>query len=76
MRESRIRIEIGFRGGGTLGALIAETEFATFRQALQARDDAVIELEADDGHYLVAVSSVDYVKRFSRDTQIGFGGAA
>ena len=74
MADVRIRIEVGFHGGGTLGALISEPEFAEFRQSLQSRDDRVVELEADDGHYLIAVSHVDYVKRFSRETHIGFGG--
>ncbi len=37
--------------------------------------DGVVELEAEDGSYVVPVRAVVYVKRFARETHIGFGRA-
>ena len=44
--------------------------------AAMAEDGPVFELEADEGNFLVALGKVVYVKRSSRETQIGFGSTA
>lgn len=72
----RIRIEVAFKGGQMLGALVSESELADFEQRLRHGDEGVVELAADDGTYLVSVSDVVYVKRFSRETRVGFGSAS
>ena len=33
-------------------------------------------LEAEDGRYVIALRRVVYIKRFARDTRVGFGAAA
>ena len=40
--------------------------------ALRARTDEVVELDAEDGTLLVAVSKVSYVKRYAREGRVGF----
>ena len=46
------------------------------REAGRARGDGgTLELEAEDGTYVIALRSVVFLKRFSRETRIGFGAA-
>jgi hypothetical protein len=42
-------------------------------RAALANETAVFDLETEDGTYVVALKKVVYVKRFSRETHIGFG---
>jgi hypothetical protein len=37
--------------------------------------NAAFALEAEDGRYTIAMRRVVYVKRFARDTRVGFGAA-
>ena len=73
--DERVRMEIGFDGGQTIGALVPLAAAEALREALGAARDGVFELEADDGTYVIPVRTVVYVKRFSRETHIGFGRA-
>jgi hypothetical protein len=71
--DERIRIEIAFEGGQTVGAVVAAEAAERLHDALGGERDGVFELEAEDGSYVIPVRSVVYVKRFSRETHIGFG---
>lgn len=73
--ESRVRIQIAFESGASIGALVAPAS-ADGLQAALAQSDSVFELETDDGTYVLALAKVAYVKRASRETQIGFGATA
>jgi hypothetical protein len=74
--RERVRIEVTFEGGHAIAVLVATDAADGLRRALESDRDAVFELEADDGRYFIPLRNVVYVKRFSRDTQIGFGGTA
>jgi hypothetical protein len=74
--RERVRIEVTFEGGHAIAVLVATDAADGLRRALESERDAVFELEADDGRYFIPLRNVVYVKRFSRDTQIGFGGTA
>jgi hypothetical protein len=80
--DSRIRIEIGFDGGQVLGALVSPESADALEHALAAADvradagDAAVALDADDGRYTIALRRVVYMKRFVRDTRVGFGAQA
>ena len=76
MASERIRLEIAFDGGQTIGALVTAVAADAFEAALASADGAVFDLEADDGRYAIALRRVVYVKRFSRETRIGFGTAS
>lgn len=71
--DERVRIEIAFEGGQTIGALVPGSAADALQEALGDNRDGVFELEADDGAYVIPLRAVVYVKRFSRETQIGFG---
>jgi hypothetical protein len=42
------------------------------RQALAARNDGALTLDADDGRYTIPLGRVVYVKRFTREARLGF----
>ncbi len=73
--RERVRIEIAFVGGHTIGALVPPAAADGLAQALGGDRAGAFEVETDDGTYLVALANVVYVKRFARETQIGFGRA-
>jgi hypothetical protein len=73
--DGRIRLEIAFEGGQTLLAAVTADVADGLQRALAGGDDTVFELDSDDVHYVIALRRVVYVKRFARETRIGFGGA-
>ena len=64
-----------------MGAVVTPATADALEQALAAADvraesgDAAFPLEAEDGRYTLALRRVVYVKRFARDTRVGFGAA-
>jgi hypothetical protein len=42
-------------------------------RALAAGSENVVALDAEDGRYAVAVGKVVYVKRYARESRVGFG---
>ena len=45
-------------------------------RALAAGQDSAYSFEADDGRYTILLRRVVYVKRFARESRVGFGAAA
>jgi hypothetical protein len=74
-QSDRIRVEVAFEGGQVVGGLIAPEVLDGLRSAL-GNGSAVFDLETEEGTYVVAINKVVYLKRFSRETQIGFGSQA
>ena len=66
------RVEIGFQGGDVLSVRVPVEDADALDAALRARDDAVCELRAEDGLFLVVLSQVLYVKRYAREARVGF----
>jgi hypothetical protein len=77
----RIRIEIAFDGGQIMGALVSPASADALEQALGSAElragtgDAALQLDADDGRYTIALQRVVYVKRYARESRVGFGAA-
>jgi hypothetical protein len=71
--QSQVRLEIAFDGGQILGALVSAASADELDSALAAGQDSVIALDAADGRYTVALRRVVYVKRFARESRVGFG---
>jgi hypothetical protein len=75
----RVRIEVAFDGGQVMGAFVSPSNADALEQALGSADvragagEAALSLEAEDGRYTIALQRVVYVKRFARDSKIGFG---
>jgi hypothetical protein len=71
--SERIRIEIGFDGGQIMGALVEAETIGRLEQALAAGEDGALALDVEDGRYTVALRRIVYVKRFARESRVGFG---
>jgi len=71
MADDRIRIEIGFEGGHVMSALVDLDSIERLERALGGGDSVAI--NADDGSYTIAIPKVVYLKRFARESRVGFG---
>jgi hypothetical protein len=64
-----------------MGALVDQAGADALERALASADvradagDAALSLDTEDGRYTIALRRVVYVKRFARDTRVGFGAA-
>lgn len=68
----RIRVEIAFEGGQAMSAVVeAETADALERSLAGGEQSLVV--DAEDGRYTVRLDKVVYLKRFARDSRVGFG---
>jgi len=68
-----VRIEIGLDGGQILSALVTPTSADTLDGMLRSSSGgATVELQAEDGVMLLVLPRVLYVKRFARETRVGF----
>lgn len=76
MASDRVRIEIGFDGGGSLAALVAASTADDLERALADGGGGTMPLDADDGRYSVVLGRIVYLKRFARESRVGFGSAA
>jgi hypothetical protein len=74
--SERIVVEIAFDGGQIMGARLTSESADELEQALAARNDGALTLDADDGRYTVPLSRVVYVKRFTREARVGFSSGA
>ena len=74
--SERIRIEIGFDGGQGLAALVTTDEAEALEKALDKGGDGVFKIEAEDGSYAVSLKRIVFVKRYARESRVGFGAAA
>jgi hypothetical protein len=74
-KDGHVRVELAFEGGQTVGGLVPAAAIDRLREAM-AGQEAVFDLETEDGTYLLALGKIVYVKRSSRETRIGFGTAA
>jgi hypothetical protein len=73
-KEERTRLEIAFDGGQIVGALVTAAAADALEKALGENTNGAHELQAEDGTYVLPLARIVYVKRFSRETTIGFGG--
>jgi hypothetical protein len=68
-----VRIEIGLDGGQILSALVTPASADTLDGMLRSSSGgATVELQAEDGVMLLVLPRVLYVKRFARETRVGF----
>jgi hypothetical protein len=57
-----------------MGAQVRPAEADQVEQALAAGSGPTLAFDAEDGRYTIALGRVVYVKRFARDSRVGFGG--
>ena len=71
----RTRIEIAFEGTQVLNVYVPVSTADDLDRALAGAHDS-LSFEAEDGRYTVSVPKIVYVKRFARESRVGFGAAA
>jgi hypothetical protein len=71
----RIRIEIAFEGNQVLTVYVPTATAEELDRSLAGAHDS-LSFEAEDGRYTLAVRKIVYVKRFARESRVGFGAAA
>jgi hypothetical protein len=71
--NEHIRIEVAYEGGQIMGALVSVASADALEQALADGGQAALTLDAVDGRYTVAVQKIVYLKRFARESRVGFG---
>jgi hypothetical protein len=69
-----VRLEIAFDGGQITGALVTVASAEALERALSDGGEGTVALDASDGKYLVPLRRVVYVKRFARESHVGFSG--
>lgn len=73
MAEERIRIEVAFERGQAFSALVEVAVADDLERRLKEGADGTFDVEAEDGRYVVALRTVAYLKRFARESHVGFG---
>ena len=73
--NDRIRIEIAF-DQQVLSVLVPLQAAEELDRALAGGQDSTFTFDADDGQYTILLRRVVYVKRFARESRVGFGAAA
>jgi hypothetical protein len=70
--SEKARLDIGFKGGATLTVSVTVLEADALEQALRSGNGTVVELETEDGRLLVVSAHVQYIRRHSRGSRVGF----
>lgn len=68
-----VRIELAFEGGQIIAAIVTSETADAVERALAASSQGTLQLDTDDGRITVAAPKVVYVKRFARESSVGFG---
>ena len=73
MVEERVRIELAFERGQAFSALVDIAVADEIERRLKDGAEGTVDVEAEDGHYVVVLREVAYLKRFARESRVGFG---
>ena len=71
--NDRIRLEIAFEGQQVLNVYVPTATADDLDRALAGDHDSSLTFEGEDGRYTVAVGKIVFVKRFARESRVGFG---
>ena len=69
----RIRVEIAFDGTQVLSLYMPLETADEIDRALSGDRDGSVSFDADDGRYTLVLKRVVYVKRYGRESRVGFG---
>ena len=73
MAEDRVRIELAFERGQAFSALVDSGVADEIERRLKDGAEGTVDVEAEDGHYVIVLREVAYLKRFARESRVGFG---
>ena len=68
-----VRLEIAFDGGQIMGAIVTTAGADELERVLATGSDGTYVLDASDGRYTVALRRIVWVKRYARESRVGFG---
>ncbi len=68
-----VRIEVAFAGGPITAANVSPASADALEHALAAGSQGTHQLDTDDGRMAIVLDRVAYLKRFARDSRVGFG---
>jgi hypothetical protein len=71
--DDKVRVEVAYEGGQAFTTLMAVEAAEELERRLANGDDGIVKIDGEDGHYLVVLRRVAYVKRFLRESRVGFG---
>ena len=70
--NDRVRLEIAFEGNQVLNVYVPTATADDIDRALAGAHDS-LSFEAEDGRYTDNVPKIVFVKRFARESRVGFG---
>jgi hypothetical protein len=73
LAEERVRIEVAFERGQAFSALVDTAVADEIELRLKEGAEGTVDVEAEDGRYVVVLREVAYLKRFARESRVGFG---
>ena len=68
-----VRIELCFDGGQIIGANVTVKGADELERALATDQDGTMMLDTNDGRFTVVLARVVYMKRYARESRVGFG---
>jgi hypothetical protein len=71
--EDSVRVELCFDGGQIVGATVTVKGADELERALATDQGGTLMLDASDGRFTVVLQRVVYMKRFARESRVGFG---
>jgi hypothetical protein len=71
--DDKVRVEVAYEGGQAFTTLMPLEAAEELERRLANGDDGTVTIEAEDGRYAVVLRRVAYVKRFLRESKVGFG---
>ena len=71
--EDSVRVELCFDGGQIVGATVTAAGADELERSLTGQAGGTVMVDASDGRYTVVLSRLVYMKRYARESRVGFG---
>jgi len=71
--DDDVRIEVAFDGGQAVSLVVSGVDADALERALEEGREDALTVEAETGRYTLALRRVVYMKRFARESRVGFG---
>ena len=71
--DDKVRVEVAYEGGQAFVALMPVDAADELERRLAAGEEGIVSIDAEDGRYAVVLRRVVYIKRFLRESRVGFG---
>ena len=68
-----VRVELCFDGGQIMGATVTVKGADELERALATDQGGTMMLDTNDGRFTVVLARVVYMKRYARESRVGFG---